>query len=135
MIITLGSSFSYRINPGTANEVPVANCHRAPAQLFSKHLMSIDETTHFLTNAIEQLLQFNPALNFIFTVSPVRHLRDGVVENNRSKARLIETVHQLTRQFERLITSRLTNWWLMCFGITGFMILILFILTIWLPNM
>ncbi len=99
LIITLGSSFSYRINPGTANEVPVANCHRAPSQLFRKHLMSIDETTHVLKNAIEQLLQFNPALNFIFTVSPVRHLRDGVVENNRSKARLIETVHQLTSQF------------------------------------
>ncbi|MGB3154209.1 MAG: GSCFA domain-containing protein, partial [Chitinophagaceae bacterium] len=42
-----------------------------------------------------------PKLNIIFTVSPVRHIRDGVVENNRSKARLIESVHQMVSRFEQ----------------------------------
>ena len=46
--------------------------------------------------------KFNPKLKIIFTVSPVRHIRDGVVENNRSKARLIEAVHHMVNKFDRL---------------------------------
>jgi hypothetical protein len=47
-------------------------------------------------------LVFNPNLRIIFTVSPVRHIRDGVTENNRSKARLIEVVHNLVNKFDQL---------------------------------
>lgn len=97
IIITLGSSFSYRLtnlSPG-GKEEGVANCHRAPAQWFDKHLLTIEETFTMLDDCCRQLKQFNPASKIIFTVSPVRHIRDGVVENNRSKARLIEAVHQL----------------------------------------
>jgi GSCFA family len=99
IIITLGSSFSYRL---VENNLPVANCHRAPAQLFHKHLMTIEEINSVLDNCMHQLFHFNSGLKIIFTVSPVRHIRDGVVENNRSKARLIETVHHLVNKFERL---------------------------------
>ncbi|HEY4151396.1 MAG TPA: GSCFA domain-containing protein [Chitinophagaceae bacterium] len=99
IIITLGSSFSYRL---AENGLPVANCHRAPAQAFRKHLMSIEEINTVLDNCIHQLFHFNPKLRILFTVSPVRHLRDGVVENNRSKARLIEVVHHLVGKFDRL---------------------------------
>src|SRR6185503_6006210 len=62
----------------------------------------IDETTSMLENCCQQLLRFNPKLRIIFTVSPVRHIRDGVVENNRSKARLIEAVHHMVNKFDRL---------------------------------
>jgi GSCFA family len=99
IIITLGSSFSYRL---LENNMPVANCHRAPAQNFHKHLMGIEEINSVLDNCIHQLFHFNPKLKIIFTVSPVRHIRDGVVENNRSKARLIETVHHLVNKFDNL---------------------------------
>ncbi len=99
IIITLGSSFSYRL---TATNMPVANCHRAPAQTFRKHLMSIEEINSVLDNCIHQLFHFNPKLRIIFTVSPVRHIRDGVIENNRSKARLIEVVHHLVNKFDKL---------------------------------
>ena len=99
IIITLGSSFSYRL---LENNMPVANCHRAPAQTFHKHLMGIEEINSVLDNCIHQLFHFNPKLKIIFTVSPVRHIRDGVVENNRSKARLIETVHHLVNKFDNL---------------------------------
>lgn len=103
IVITLGSSFSYRLAKETDSEkASVANCHRAPAQWFNKHLMEIDETISLLDNCYHRLLQFNPRLNIIFTVSPVRHLRDGVVENNRSKARLIEAVHHMVNKFDRL---------------------------------
>jgi GSCFA family len=105
IIITLGSAFSYHLIPGSSShreEKAVANCHRAPAQWFNKKLLEIAEITTMLTNCCEQLWQFNPKLKFIFTVSPVRHIRDGVVDNNRSKARLIETVHQLAAKFDRV---------------------------------
>jgi hypothetical protein len=101
IIITLGSSFFYRLTEsgnGNAGEV-VANCHRAPAQWFNKYLLGISETISMLDDCIQQLMKFNPKLKFIFTLSPVRHIRDGVVENNRSKARLIESVHHIVGKY------------------------------------
>jgi hypothetical protein len=98
LVITLGSAFSYRLKDGQ----PVANCHRAPAQTFTKHLMTIEEINTALDGCLHQLRYINPELRVIFTVSPVRHIRDGVVENNRSKARLLETVHHLVGKFDRL---------------------------------
>jgi len=109
VIITLGSSFSYRLSDsapdsgrteglGPAREV--ANCHRAPTQWFQKSMMKVEETNAVLDNALHQLFQFNPGIQVIFTVSPVRHIRDGVIENNRSKARLIEVVHNLAGKFQ-----------------------------------
>jgi len=115
LIITLGSAFSYRLlpeapaqflprhhSPEDAGGAPVANCHRAPGQIFRKHLMTIEEIIVALDTCLYRLFQFNPSLQIIFTVSPVRHIRDGVVENNRSKARLIESVHHLVNKFGRL---------------------------------
>lgn len=100
LIITLGSSYLYRLVQ--EGEKPVANCHRAPAPWFRKHLCAIDETVAALDNTLHRLFHLNPELQIIFTVSPVRHLRDGVVENNRSKARLLEAVHHLVGKFNRL---------------------------------
>ena len=98
LVITLGSAFSYRLKDGQ----PVANCHRAPAQTFTKHLMTIEEINEALDGCLYKLRYFKPDLRVIFTVSPVRHIRDGVVENNRSKARLLEAVHHLVGKFDRL---------------------------------
>ena len=100
LIVTLGSAFSYRLT-GQAG-LAVANCHRAPAQTFQKHLMTIEEINSALDSCLYQLFYFNPGLKVLFTISPVRHNRDGVVDNNRSKARLIETVHHLVNKFDRL---------------------------------
>ncbi|MDQ6813559.1 MAG: GSCFA domain-containing protein [Bacteroidota bacterium] len=95
LVITLGSSFSYQL---AEDKQFVANCHRAPGQWFNKHLLTIEETVAALEESIQKLAGFNPGLKIIFTISPVRHIRDGVVENNRSKARLIEAVHQLVEK-------------------------------------
>jgi hypothetical protein len=99
LIITLGSSFVYKLADSLQ---PVANCHKAPAQTFIKHLCTIEEIITAFDFTLYRLFQFNPALRRIFTVSPVRHLRDGLIENNRSKARLIEAVHHLVNKFDRL---------------------------------
>ena len=99
LIITLGSSFTYKLADSLQS---VANCHKAPAQNFNKHLNSIEEIVTAFDSAIHQLFHFNNKLKIIFTISPVRHLRDGVVDNNRSKARLIEAVHHLVNKFDKL---------------------------------
>jgi len=100
LIITLGSSFTYRLTGAAdkANESEgnaVANCHRAPAAWFSKEMLKTGEIITMLEDCLSRVQQFNPALKIIFTVSPVRHHRDGLIENNRSKARLIEAVQHI----------------------------------------
>lgn len=102
LIITPGTSFSYRLTPESNGSGGVANCHRAPHAWFYKHLMTIEEINSALDNCLHQLFRFNESLQIIFTVSPVRHIRDGVIENNRSKARLLEVVHNLVNKFDRL---------------------------------
>jgi hypothetical protein len=92
LFITLGSSWVYELsNSGLL----VANCHKVPAANFNKRLLDINEITAALTELVTSLISFNPSIHVVFTVSPVRHLRDGIIENTRSKARLIEACHQL----------------------------------------
>ncbi len=100
LIVTLGSAFQY-FTTALAGEAGrgVANCHRAPGQWFEKKLLPLDTILASWQKLIGQLQQANPKLKIIFTISPVRHVRDGVVDNNRSKARLIEAVHALTEQY------------------------------------
>jgi hypothetical protein len=64
--------------------------------------MTIEEIHAALDGCLHQLFYFNPGLKVLFTISPVRHIRDGVVDNNRSKARLIEAVHHLVNKFDRI---------------------------------
>jgi hypothetical protein len=92
VFITLGSAFAYY---HLEENIYVSNNHRAPAAWFRKDLLSIETIQYALRQTISKLKNFNPSLQFVFTISPVRHSRDGVIENNRSKARLIEAVHSL----------------------------------------
>ncbi|HMG82746.1 MAG TPA: GSCFA domain-containing protein [Ferruginibacter sp.] len=94
VLITLGSAFVYELE----NKEIVANCHKVPTDKFNKKLLSADEITKMLKEVMEKLSAFNPNIKIIFTISPVRHLRDGFVENNRSKAMLIQAVHQLVSE-------------------------------------
>lgn len=92
LIITLGSAFVYEL----AGAQIVANCHKMPASQFTKRMLDPEEVILTLEKVIAQLKQFNNELKIIFTISPVRHLRDGFVENNRSKSVLIHAVDKLT---------------------------------------
>lgn len=92
LFITLGSSFIYR---HFDKNNYVANCHKVPNKEFTKELLSIDTIINDLKNAINTLTKVNSQIKIIFTISPVRYIRDGIVENNLSKARLIEAVYQL----------------------------------------
>ena len=90
LFITFGSAWVYR---HTAQNRLVANCHKIPNKEFSKELLSIENITTLFNALIGDLKAFNPLLNVVFTVSPVRHLKDGFIENQRSKSILLESVH------------------------------------------
>lgn len=81
LIITLGTSWVYE-----KNSVVVSNCHKIPASTFSKRLLSYQEQKDILESLVTNLQQFNPSIKIILTVSPVRHIKDGISENSISKA-------------------------------------------------
>ena len=100
LVITLGSAWLYHLT----NEAPlgkgqvVANNHKGPINWFFKSLMQPNELLESLHALVTRLQIFNPNLQIVFTISPVRHLREGLIENNRSKAVLIHAVHELVSQ-------------------------------------
>lgn len=91
-IITLGTSWVYK--SVVSNEI-VANCHKVPQKEFTKYLLSTNEISVSLQNIVELIKVINPNCHFIFTISPVRHIKDGFVENQVSKANLIAAVFNL----------------------------------------
>ncbi len=101
LIITFGSSFQYFLREDESLK-GVGNCHKAPGSWFEKRMLTIAEMQDQWTSTLNKLIEFNPELNVIFTISPVRHSRDGLVENNRSKARLFELVQSLQEKNEAL---------------------------------
>ena len=77
----------------------VANCHKLPANRFNRRRLSVDEIVTELSEVIELLRLRNPMLQFIFTVSPIRHWKDGAHENTVSKSTLHLAVAELERKF------------------------------------
>ena len=91
IIITYGTSWVYR---NLESNAVVANCHKVPQKEFSKEILSVETIDNSIKNTIDLIKKINPNVNFIFTVSPVRHLKDGFVENLVSKANLIVAIYQ-----------------------------------------
>ncbi|OGS70022.1 MAG: GSCFA domain-containing protein [Flavobacteria bacterium RIFCSPLOWO2_12_FULL_35_11] len=96
ILITLGTSFTYRFIETNAI---VGNCHKVPQKKFAKELLSVDEISDSLKNICHQILAINPKVTVVFTVSPVRHIKDGFVENSLSKAHLISAIHETLSVF------------------------------------
>lgn len=92
LVITLGTAWSYY---HLESEQSVANCHKVPQKSFRKELQSTEEIERALNEIVEVVHQINSDAVVIFTVSPVRHIKDGFVENQRSKAHLITAVHNI----------------------------------------
>ncbi len=92
LVITYGTSWIYKLK--STNEV-VANCHKVPQAAFDKEILSIEILEKSIQNTIHLIHKINPNCHFIFTISPVRHIKDGFVENQRSKAHLITAIHQI----------------------------------------
>ncbi|MCB4809595.1 GSCFA domain-containing protein [Tamlana sp. 62-3] len=92
IVITLGTAWVYRL---IENNSIVANCHKIPQKNFKKELLSVQNVSESLQNIINQIRTVNKDASIIFTVSPVRHLKDGFMENTRSKSHLISAIHQV----------------------------------------
>ena len=88
LIFTLGTAFTYTHQ--IQNRV-VANCHKIPNNAFNKAILSVEE----IKNAYKLIHNHLNNKTILFTVSPVRHWRDGAIENQRSKSILIESIHQI----------------------------------------
>jgi GSCFA family protein len=76
----------------------VANCHKVPGAQFERRRLSVEEVAAALTPVLEKLKHRLPELQIVATVSPVRHLRDGLVENQRSKATLVLALAQICQE-------------------------------------
>jgi hypothetical protein len=85
LVLTFGTAWAYYLN---ADQQLVANCHKAPSNSFAKVLSDLRQLQDEWTLLVQRLARFNPDLALVFTISPVRHSKDGLIENNRSKARL-----------------------------------------------
>ena len=92
VIITLGTAWVYRF---VESQNIVANCHKVPQKQFSKELLSVEEIVQSLENMVRLIKKVNPDVAIIFTVSPVRHLKDGFIENTQSKSHLITAIHSI----------------------------------------
>ena len=92
IIITYGTSWVYRLK--ASNKI-VANCHKVPQNQFDKEILSVQVIEKAIKNTIDLIQKINPNCNVIFTVSPVRHIKDGFVENQRSKAHLITAIQEV----------------------------------------
>jgi hypothetical protein len=90
IVITYGTSWVYR---NLERDAIVANCHKVPQKQFKKELLSVDEIRESMGNTMQLIHSINPNCKFIFTVSPVRHIKDGFVENQLSKSHLITAIH------------------------------------------
>ena len=96
VVITFGSAWGYVYNE---TEQIVANCHKIPGGAFTKTLLKREEITQLFFETVNTIKKEYKDLQFLFTLSPVRHWKDGVVENNRSKATLLLAIHDICDQF------------------------------------
>ena len=92
IVITLGTAWGYR---HLEQDRIVANCHKIPQKAFQKELSSVDEITATTRRILSAIAKVNSKAQVIFTVSPVRHTKDGFVENQRSKSHLLAGMHQV----------------------------------------
>ena len=99
IIITLGTAWVYKHKE---TDSIVANCHKVPQKKFSKELLSEEELQKSITHAINLIKRINTEVIIIFTISPVRHLKDGFVENAQSKSHLIAAMHKVLKSEKRL---------------------------------
>lgn len=99
LVVTFGTAWTWKLRD---NGMRVANCHKLPASHFDRELLSPEAITALWNPLLQKLREINPALQLIFTVSPVRHWKDGAVDNQLSKSVLHVAIHTLISQHEGL---------------------------------
>jgi hypothetical protein len=96
LILTFGTAYVYRLK---SNGQTVSNCHKLPGKLFERRMLAVDTLVEQWRLLLASLWEQNPSLRLVFTVSPVRHWKDGAHANQLSKASLLLAVHELQNLF------------------------------------
>ncbi|MFW5699978.1 MAG: GSCFA domain-containing protein [Bacteroidota bacterium] len=99
LIITFGTAWVYRLKD---TKTVVANCHKVPAKAFHHQLATSNEIVVAMKEALGKLRSVNPGIKFIFTVSPIRHWKDGPVNNQLSKSTLFVALHYLLSEMDNV---------------------------------
>ena len=100
LVITFGTAWTFtHIKTGKR----VANCHKLPAEEFTRELMDPAEITGIYSSLLNALRQLNPGIRVIFTVSPVRHWKDGAVNNQVSKSVLLLSIQRLLNTTDHIL--------------------------------
>ena len=94
LIITFGTAGVYQLKE--TGQI-VSNCHKVPAAGFKRFRLDVNEITNTYNQLLVQIREFNPDLKIIFTVSPIRHWKDGAIENQLSKATLLLAIDTLIK--------------------------------------
>ncbi|NOU19077.1 MAG: GSCFA domain-containing protein [Bacteroidales bacterium] len=96
LLVTFGTARVYYLKE---NNQPVTNCHKVPSKEFNNNLMSVEEIVTSWSELIDLLLSQTPCSKIVFTISPVRHWKDGAVGNQQSKSILNVAIHKLILKY------------------------------------
>lgn len=96
LFLTFGSAYVYEWKE--TGKV-VANCHKLPEKLFNRRRLTVNEIVDEYTSLLQEIWQVNPTMRVLFTVSPIRHIRDGLHENQLSKSTLLLAIDQIKQLF------------------------------------
>ena len=99
LFLTLGTAWVYELNE---TKQIVNNCHKTPSSQFTRKKLSVEECVTVLEQTIQKLQNINPNLQVIFTVSPIRHWKDGAHENQVSKATLFLAIDSLQKSMRNI---------------------------------
>jgi hypothetical protein len=110
LVITFGTAWVYELKK--TGQI-VSNCHKIPAAEFKRFRLGVFEITNVYRELLEQIWKLNPGLKVIFTVSPIRHWKDGAVENQLSKASLLLAIDQLIKGFGNQVCAYFPSYELM----------------------
>jgi hypothetical protein len=99
-VLTFGTAWVWEFNE--SGKI-TGNCHRLPGHAFNRRLLSEQETGFHMLKCIQYLRMINPEIKILLTISPVKHLKEGIIQNLQSKSRLISALTALTHKDEQLI--------------------------------
>jgi hypothetical protein len=119
LLITLGTAWVFEER--RSGKV-VSNCHKLPASEFNRRKLNVDEIVKSYDTLISKLQKLFPALQLIFTVSPIRHWKDGAHDNNLSKSTLLLAIDSLKTKFEHVHYFPATKFKWTNFAIIGSML-------------
>ncbi|MEZ4886347.1 MAG: GSCFA domain-containing protein [Chitinophagales bacterium] len=97
LILTFGTSFVYKWKE--SGQI-VANCHKIPQKQFDHYQVSVKDIVDTLVPTLQQIQEVNPKLQTIFTLSPIRHWKNGAIDNQLSKSTLLVAIHELKQKIE-----------------------------------